>query len=373
MKILHIVNNLDKGGAEKLLSEVLPMYTLLGHDITLLQLSDRHSSNKYLADLSTAGVKCDTLGKGSVYNPWCIFGLKKYLAKRTFDCIHVHLFPAMYFVVLAHVLYRANPAKIIFTEHSTINRRMENRLLRWIDRHIYKYYDRVVAISEAIATKLNFHYLLGDKIITIPNGININRIKQLPTLSKAQLTGELGIPPNSHLLLMTARFSYPKDQLSLVKALKFLPDRYHLLLAGEGELLSKLQTYIIDEGLASRVHFLGFRDDVIPLMKTVDINILSSAYEGLSGVTLEALVSGRPFLGTDVAGINDVVPDRRFLFPYGAIDELVTRIKQISEDVEYADLMIKDALDHVMRYDINRMLCDHITLYEELIYGKKEE
>ncbi|MCL4639217.1 MULTISPECIES: glycosyltransferase [Olivibacter] len=373
MKILHIINNLDKGGAERLLVETLPLYKSLGYDMSLLQLSSRHSSENYLAKLASAGITCSSLGDGSVYNPLLIFRLKQYLESHRFDCIHVHLFPAMYFAILSTLLTKRLCTGFIFTEHSTVNRRLENKWWRWLDRYVYIRYDRIIAISQPIAEKLKEHYKLGAKILIIPNGLNLEQINKLPALTKVQLTNNLGIPVNTCLLFMAARFAYPKDQISVVKALKFLPENYHLLLAGEGELLKKVEELIEEEALVNRVHLLGFRDDAIRIMKAVDINILSSAYEGLSGVAIEALASGKPFLGTDVPGINDVVPDSRFLFSFGDVNGLADRIIHITEHAQYASAMVKDAVQYVKQYDIHRMLSAHTNLYEEVVHEKKAE
>ena len=97
--------------------------------------------------------------------------------------------------------------------------------------------------------------------------------------------------------------------------MQHLPAHFHLFLAGRGALLEHTKQFTESLGLTERVHFLGMRTDVYSLMNKVDLNVLSTNFEGLSGVTLESLASGKPFIGSDVPGVNDIVPDPRFLFP----------------------------------------------------------
>ena len=118
--------------------------------------------------------------------------------------------------------------------------------------------------------------------------------------------------------MMTGRFSKAKDHTTLVKSLKLLPYNYKLLLVGEGELKKNIEILIKKINLENRVIFLGFRNDIPELMKTVDINILSSNWEGFGLVAVEGMASGRPFIGSDVDGMNDVIRGGGILFEKGS-------------------------------------------------------
>ena len=80
-----------------------------------------------------------------------------------------------------------------------------------------------------------------------------------------------------------------KDQLTLIRSLKYLPNNVHIYFAGDGPALERIKMEAFDLGFESNIDFLGLRNDVYALMKMVDLeNVLSTNTEGLSGVTLES-------------------------------------------------------------------------------------
>lgn len=367
MNILHVINNLDKGGAERLLVEVLPLYKQAGIDVCVLQLSSNKSSPVYVDLLEEAGIKCRSLGHSSLYNPLLIWRLRKYLLANRFDCIHVHLFPAMYFAALAVFGLGSKKARLIFTEHNIQNRRLENWLWRKIDKPIYDQYDKIIAISDDIASKLISSYRLQNKVQVIRNGINIEKIETVLPLQRTKILQDLQIPSSAKLLFMAARFNYPKDHITPIEALALLPLSFHLIYAGEGRNLPSIRSYAEKKGLAGRVHLIGFRNDVLGWMKAADINILSSAFEGMSGATLEGLASGGAFLGANVSGINNVVPDERFLFKEKSAQDLANHIEKIIGDPEYRNDMLTDSRIYIKKFDIQHMVTEHLNLYKNLL------
>jgi glycosyltransferase involved in cell wall biosynthesis len=172
---------------------------------------------------------------------------------------------------------------------------------------------------------------------------------------------------------MTARFEKQKDHASLIKAMKDLDDNVVLLLAGEGELMQEQKDLVAQLGLSQKVIFLGFRSDVISLMKAVDINILSTHFEGLSGVVLEGLAAGVPFLGADVAGVREVLPNADFKYEHLNLEQLCTKINHVLKNEELKKNMIQTAQSHVKKYSLDRMFELHMNLYQELIDQQKSE
>ena len=85
----------------------------------------------------------------------------------------------------------------------------------------------------------------------------------------------------------------------------------HFILVGEGDLRAELETLAGELGIRPQVHFLGFRSDVVELLKTIDVFALSSQWEGLPVTILEAMAMGKPVVCTDVGGVSEVVvPDQ---------------------------------------------------------------
>jgi glycosyltransferase involved in cell wall biosynthesis len=367
MKILHIINTLGKGGAEKLLVQTLPAYNKEdGWEVTLLQITSRNVVPEYTEELKAAGVTIHTLGEKSVYDPSNILLLRRFLRKYNYDVIHVHIFPAMYWVPLA-MTFKNNKAKLVFTEHNTYNRRWDKWYFKAADKYIYHKYEAIVAITDDVKKNLSqWQPGIKNRIQTIFNGINIASFKDVKAADRASLLSSLSIPENAALLMMTARFDKQKNHKAIIESMAILPENYYLLLAGDGPERGNMEALATSLDVAGRVKFLGFRADVLSLMKSTDVNILSSNYEGLSGVTLESLCSGKPFLGSDVTGIQNVVPDQRFLFENNNTAQLAQKIKQIVSDPSLATAMSVTGQEFVKDFDINKMVAKHIALYNSL-------
>ena len=173
MKVLHVINSLATGGAEKLLVDTLPFYRQRGLQIDLLVLNGTtHPFTERLNELNCCTIF--SLGKGSVYNPLNILKLIPYLKK--YDLIHVHLFPAQYWVVLAKLI-SFSKTKLVFTEHNTSNRRIKNSLFCLIDRYSYRLYYKIICITNEIKSILINHTGLPfDRFRVIENGINLQNI-----------------------------------------------------------------------------------------------------------------------------------------------------------------------------------------------------
>jgi glycosyltransferase involved in cell wall biosynthesis len=371
MKVLHVINNLNKGGAERLLVDILPLYRDTEADVSVLQLSSKASSLEYLNLLTSRQVKVFSLGNGSLYNPLLILKLRSFIRKNKFDIVHAHLFPTMYWISLAFRLLGRNRPVLIFTEHSTQNNRINNPVLRPVDRFIYKKYDSVIAISEAIAAKLKAWMGNAPPVALIRNGVNTDHFSKASAYDAAFFSREFSIPEPAVKILMTARFLYPKDHLTVVKAIKLLPLNFHVIFAGEGAERAGVEQWVNDNGLNERVHFAGFRTDIPALMKSVDLNVLSSRYEGMSGVTLEALAAGKPFLGSDVPGINDVVPDNRFVFESGNENHLAAQAEHVLNNEKVKQQMVSEGLKFAQLFDVSIMIAQHIALYKQQILDKK--
>lgn len=85
-------------------------------------------------------------------------------------------------------------------------------------------------------------------------------------------------------------------------------------------------------GVDSRIHFLGLRKDVPNLLQASDVIVLSSKHEGFSISMLEAMSCKKPFIGSNVPGIGDLVRDVALLFEFQDDEELALRIKEVLTD-----------------------------------------
>ena len=105
MKILHIISSLELGGAQRLLSDMLPIMAKQ-HDVSLLVNVQIH--NELQEKIEKAGVHVISLDKSDIYSLKNVWRIMKKM--RGMDVVHVHLFPSLYWVALASLFV---PAKLV--------------------------------------------------------------------------------------------------------------------------------------------------------------------------------------------------------------------------------------------------------------------
>src|SRR5699024_7093835 len=116
------------------------------------------------------------------------------------------------------------------------------------------------------------------------------------------------------LLCMIGRFSEQKDQKTIINSLKYLPDNIKLILVGDGEKKNELKLLTQELGLTNRVIFMGVRNDIPKIYKTIDIPIISSNWEGFGLVAVEGMAAGKPIIASDVPGLFNIVNDYGLTF-----------------------------------------------------------
>ncbi|MCH5719947.1 glycosyltransferase [Niabella hibiscisoli] len=142
------------GGAEKLLVDIVPIQKEQYPIVNIAVINQVESPFQILLS-KINNVTIIPLGKGSYFSPFVISKLMKLICQ--YDIIHVHLFPAQYLVVIAK-LFSASKTALIFSEHSTHNRRREIMFFRFLDKIFYSYYKKIICITKEVAFELNRVY-----------------------------------------------------------------------------------------------------------------------------------------------------------------------------------------------------------------------
>ncbi len=365
MKILHYINNLGSGGAEKLLSDILPYMIGQQHQVHIAISNNRSNFAKNEKILKNGNVRIINL-KSNFYNPLQILKIITLLRKEKYDIVHAHLFPTQYWLAIAS-FFAPRMTKFVKTEHSVFNERKEYNILQPLEKFIYGRYDHIIGITDEVTANLQNWLSRKKGFVTINNGVNLQEIHHAQ--QNIESSEYLFLKPENCNILMVGRFDgIHKDQLTLVKAISQLEDKYHLFFAGQGPAEENIKKEIIDRRLTHRVHFLGIRDDVYTLMHLVDLNILSTKQEGLSGVALESMASNRPFIGSDVSGVQEIVPTSKHLFPPNDPVALKEKIERVISNKDIAEQLIKEGNQHVKKYDISNMANAYLQLYATALH-----
>lgn len=216
---------------------------------------------------------------------------------------------------------------LVHVEHNTRERYTAWRLAqtRWLARRT----DRMVGCSEGVRQALLAMGMPAERTIAIPNGVRLEPFADADAHPFAQR-----IPG----IVMVARFSKQKDHATLLRAVALLRDRGlspPLLFAGGGKDLHRkpLEKLAIELGIAPQVRFLGVVRNVPELLKTHQLAVLATHYEGMPLALLEGMAAGCAVVGSAVPGVREVLED--------GIDGLLV--------AESDPVAMADALERVLR------------------------
>jgi len=174
------------------------------------------------------------------------------------------------------------------------------------------------------------------------------------------------------------RLDVAKDYPNMLQAFVRLPSSSEsmLLIAGQGPEMEKLTKIVNTIGLENRVRFLGLRTDIANLMKAADAFVLSSAWEGLPMVLLEAAATGLSIVATNVGGNREIVLDHQNGYtvdPKNAmqLSEAMQRMMELS-NIERRQMGEK-SLQHIKKnYELAHIVDVWEELYAELLKQKRK-
>ena len=358
MRVLRVINSLNIGGAERSIVENVPIHIKNGIDMDVLLLNGRNTF--FLDLLKKEKVNIYSLGETvNIYNPFLIFRLIKFF--KNYDIVHVHLFPALYWVAFARIL-SFSKINLVFTEHATNNRRRSVPILKFFDKLIYAQYKVIIAISQGTKDNLVEHLKLkSDKIKVINNGVNFNRLKAEGEINNFSVDYDFD---SKKILLQIASFREAKDQDTLIRALTNLPEEYDAVFIGDGFRLEYCRELARKLGVEKRVHFLGMRDSIGAYIAKSDYVIVSSNWEGFGRAAVEGMGMGKIVFASNVTGLREVINNDDLLFEVGNDVELAHKILNINK--ENFDLLTKHCLDQSKKFSIDNMILQYEDVYKSL-------
>ena len=360
--ILHLTEVWDTGGAENVFISLVENLdkTRYNSDVCLLR-------NGWLkTQLDRRGVETLVIPQHRSFDfPW-LYQLVKLLRRRSIDVIHAHEFAMN---VYGALLSRITGIPNVTTVHG------KNYYCEKLRRRLgYRFAARqsiMVAVSEDLKQFLvKSTAIPPERIRVVPNGINLNRY--LTNGEDATVRRELGIKAGSPVIGTVGNLFAVKGQIYLIRACRIVaktfPD-FVLLVAGEGEELTVLQTEAHDLGIQENVKFLGFREDVPSLLQAMDVFVLPSLSEGLPLSVLEAQALQKPVVASDVGGVPEVVEDgiSGFLVPPKNPQALADKILLLLRNTQLATDLGKEGRKRVEQaFSLEHMIQEYQSLYEEL-------
>lgn len=358
MKILHVINSLHTGGAERLLLDIVFGTVALGHEVEVVIFNPERSS--LFSELEAKQIPVHVLNLFlNEYNPFQVLRLSQIM--KGFDVVHAHLFPSQYWVSIAARTLK-HPPLLITTEHSSDNFRAQYKIIDWLDRKFYTNYDGIFCISKATEEFMQKRISDPSKIFLVTNGITIARFSDIK-VNREELFPKL--PQSAILLMQVARFREQKNQACVIRALKHLPENYYVAFVGDG--INEVPCKHLAEklGLKQRVLFMGNRSDVPELLSVADMVVMSSHWEGFGLSAAEAMAAGKIVLASDVPGLAQVVADPDLRFKEDDEYELKELVLKYS-DPNIRSIKERWAKEWVVQFDIKNTILHYLDFYEQL-------
>ena len=248
-----------------------------------------------------------------------------------------------------------------------IARRVDFHLKRnAFSRWKYKQVDAAICSSNAIRGMVIEDGIPEDSAFTVHEGVQVDRIQALPA---ADVCKELWLPPGSPTVGNIGALVAHKGQRYLVDAapaiVRALPDT-HVLIFGEGELRPALTRQIKHLGLEHRVSLVGFRADILSLLKGLDLFVMSSVTEGLGTSILDAMAGSKAVVGTRAGGIPEAVEHgvTGLLVPPHNAGALAEAILELLKDEPRRRRMGAAGLERVRAlFNVDRMVDETLAVY----------
>lgn len=299
LRVLHVIQNLNYGGMERLLADLVLRADPADFEPHVLVLQYLGRFGRELEGHATLHVSLP-LPKWSLLFPE---PLARQLRAIAPDVVHSH---SGVWYKTAKAARVAGVPRLIHTEHGRAA--PDPFKARLLDGLASGHTDVVVAVSEVLARQLEASVVRGRATIrVIPNGVDTERY--CPRADNGRIRAELQIPGGAAIIGSIGRLERIKGYDVMVAAFAALVAgggdsgwSAQLVIAGDGAERPRLQEIAGRLGVADRVHLLGWRDDPIELLSAFTVFTMSSRSEGTSVSLLEAMSSGLCPVVTDVGG-----------------------------------------------------------------------
>lgn len=313
--MLHValfVPSLRGGGAERVMVNLAEGFAQRGAQVDLVTV---RAEGQYLALLSPM-VKVIDLKASRVLTS--LPSLVHYLRREKPTTLVSAMDHANAIAVCAQRIARV-PTRVIATVHNTPSQVVANartlraRLLPVWTRFFYRWADKVVAVSQGVADEL-VHYvgIPAEKVKVIYNPIVTPDLFQKAEEPLEHPWFQDGEPP---VVLGVGRLTKQKDFPTLIRAFALVRRQrlVRLMILGEGEERSMLEALVRELGIEQDVALPGFVQNPYPYMKKAAVFVLSSRWEGLPTVLVEALALGTPVVATDCpSGPREILQNGRW-------------------------------------------------------------
>jgi glycosyltransferase involved in cell wall biosynthesis len=380
-KILFVISNLDVGGAERHLVQVLPRLAQKGFQLTVYTLSRK---GKLAPVLEQVGIK--------VIEPWCtacLCTLPKFLQKPLlllsstlsfcnqvvrFRPAIIHFFlPEAYLFGGLSSLFLGKRIRVM-SRRSLNCYQLKRPYLVKIERWLHPRMDAVLGNSQAVVNELHAEGVAMERLGLLYNGIDFTPFENLP--SRSTIRKNLGISDGALLMVCVANLIPYKGHADLIRALggvrSELPKDWMIALVGrDSGIENDLKDLAKSLGVGEHILWLGERSDAIAIYAAADIGVLCSHEEGFSNSVLEGMASNVAMVVTNVGGNAEAILNGEcgIVVPARDPSTLGQAILTLALDTDLRRSMATAGKDRVQQnFSLDTCVSRYSSLYHALIH-----
>lgn len=363
---MHVIDTGGPGGAETLFTRLA--VGLQDRNVRSVVIVGRDG---WLADqLREHRLEPVIIPSSGSLNIQYLLGLLQILRRERADALLAHLYGPAVYGAMAGRLSGTPVVSVIHGQSDVQSQGRFARLKSVIARH---WVDRFVFVSEQLKADITRRLSVEEsQCKVIPNGINLSEFLPQPN---RELRDALGLLDSDVLIGAVGNIRPPKAYEVLLDAARILCDysnKVHFAIAGEGsgDLMDSLRAQRDRLGLASRVHFLGFRKDANRVLNNLDVFVVSSRTEGFSLACVEAMACGIPVVATRSGGPESIVVDGEsgLLVPAGSPADLAAAVRRLLDDRELCSRLRDGAQRRVASsFSEARMLAEYRAVLTEVM------
>ena len=312
MHVCHVVDHLDRGGAQTFLLDLVRNTADRDVTHTVCSLTTRLELERAFKG---SGASVVSIGGSFAHDPRLLARFVRLVGSENADVLHSHL---VYSQAVARVARSfARRPSLVSTYQNTAGEYYPNPAVRTAERRLRFVDDALVAVSRAVRDSFGG----GQRWRLVPNGVDFDRLDRFVDRSRGVNTSPAAGVPDGPTVLTAAILSEQKNLTTLVRAMALVTERLpeaKLVVVGDGPRRTGLQELASELGVDDSVQFLGAMDrrDVFISMDRCDVFAVSSTYEGFCIAAVEAMGCGLPVVASDIPVLREVIAEGgRFVDP----------------------------------------------------------
>ena len=313
MKIAFIIPSFEGGGAERVMINLANGFASKGIEVYLAVLNHHGVYQKEVSD------NIQIIDINSNRAIFSFNAINSFINKKTPQIVYSTIGHINILLLIIKLLNRRNDYKVVIRESNTSSQQAKNNsyfkilLVDILRRIFYPKADLIIAPSKGVAIDLKDNYKINiKKIEVVNNPINYN---WLLSLSEKPLNDSYLKQSSSKFIIGIGALIKQKDFKTLIKAFSIVKKTHNckLIILGEGLERQKLENLVNQLKLKDHVHMPGFVENPFNYLKASSVFVLSSLYEGLPNVLIQALLLGVPCVSTNCkSGPEEILKDGEY-------------------------------------------------------------